>query len=203
MTTEHGGAAGRGGDEAGGALLVGLIRRFTVEGVERRTALRQVMRAARLDMQQAQALYEAVAAAEVAEEDVEDESDLTQSATADDGAGVGDVLDDLDPTEDEEAPDAESFRGTVRVDDMDRGRRATRTLLEPDRWCAEPHKRVLSAVEEVGLSLLFRAAGESSGALPDDYLATLSPDSEAYRAFSAMRSEERRVGEESRSRWLP
>ncbi|MET8014552.1 sigma-70 family RNA polymerase sigma factor [Streptomyces sp. NPDC005271] len=186
MTTEHGGAAGRRMDEAGWGLLVGLIRRFTVEGVERRAALRQVMRAARLDMQQAQALYEAVAAAEVADEDVEDESDFTQSATSDDAAGTGEVLDDLDPSEDEEVPDVESFRGTVRVDDADGACRAARDLLDADRWCAEPHKRVLSAVEEVGLSLLFRGAGESSGSLPDGYLATLPPDGEAYRAFSAM-----------------
>ncbi|MEV6674617.1 sigma-70 family RNA polymerase sigma factor [Streptomyces sp. NPDC051162] len=187
MITERGGAPSRGMNEAGWDLLVGLIRRFTAEGLERQTALRQVMRAARLGPEEAQALYEVVAASEAEDEHVEEEPYVTQSVTPYDAAGFDEVLDDLDsPEEEEEGPDLESLRGTVRVDDMETARRTARDLLEADRRRADPHRRLLSAEEEVGLCLLFRGARESSELLPDGYLATLPRDSEAYQAFSAM-----------------
>ncbi len=187
MITERGGAPSRRMNEAERDLLVGLIRRFTAEGLERQTALRQVTRAAHLDAEGAQALYEAVAAAEAEEEHVEEEPDVTHSVTPYGRAGFGEVLDDLDsPEEEEEGPDLESLRGTVRVDDLEAARRAARDLLEADRRRANPHGRLLSAEEEVGLCLLFRGARNSSELLPDGYLATLPRESEAYRAFSAM-----------------
>ncbi|MEU5031412.1 sigma-70 family RNA polymerase sigma factor [Streptomyces milbemycinicus] len=187
MTTEQGGAPCRQIGDAARDLLVGLIRRFTSEGVERRTALAQVMRAARLDAQETQALYEAVAAAEVLDEQGEDGPDVTQSVTTDHVVGLDEVLDDLDPSEeDEEVPDLESLRGTVRIDDMEAARRTARELLKTDRRRVNPHRRLLSAEEEVGLCLLFRGDRKPSELLPNGYLATLSRDSEAYRALSAM-----------------
>lgn len=183
MATEQGG----GMNGPGRDLLVGLMRRFTAEGLGRRTALRQVMRAARLDQQQTQSLYEAVIAAEVAEE----EADFPQSANPDDGAGHDDVpdevSDDLDsPAAEEEVPDFESLRGTVRVDDMEGARRSGRKVLLVDRRRVAPHRRLLSAEEEVGLCVLFRGTQGPSESLPDGYVATLPRNGEAYRAFSAM-----------------
>lgn len=187
MITERDGVSGRRMNEAGRDLLVGLIRRFTAEGLERRTALGQVMRAARLDAQETQALYEAVAAAEVEGEQDEDEPVFTQSTTAQRQAGSDEILDEFDsPEAEEEAPDLESLRGTVRIDDWEAARRAARDLLEVDRRRVNPHRRLLSAEEEVGLCLLFRGDMESSELLPDGYLATLPRDSEAYRALTAM-----------------
>ncbi|MEU4996656.1 sigma-70 family RNA polymerase sigma factor [Streptomyces sp. NPDC021622] len=186
MTTERGGSSRQMAD-AGWDRLVGLIRRFTAEGLDRRTALEQVMKAARLDAQQTEALYEAVVAAAVEDEDSEEESDFAQRATADREAGLDEVLDDLDsPEEEEEVPDIESLRGTVRIDDMDAARRAARELLDSDRRRANPQRRLLSAEEEVGLCLLFRGDRSPSESLPDGYLATLAQDSEAHRALSAM-----------------
>ncbi len=144
------------------------------------------MRAARLDAQETQILYEAVTAAEVEDEHGEDGPDVPQSANDDHRTGPDEDLDDSDFLEEEEAPDPESFRGTVRVDDMEAARRAARDLLEVDRRRLNPHRRLLSAEEEVGLCLLFRGARTSSEELPDDYSATLLRDSEASRALNAM-----------------
>ncbi|WP_157848296.1 sigma-70 family RNA polymerase sigma factor [Streptomyces exfoliatus] len=194
MTTERSGASDGRMSGTGRDMLVGLIRRFTAEGVERRTALLQVMRAARLDSEETHALYEAVTAAEVAAERVEEEPAVTRGATFDGDGDGGEVLDDEEPREgegkdedeDEQGPDPEAFRGTVRVDDPDAARRAARRLLDVDRRRANPQRHLLSAEEEVGLCLLFRGSGTSSGALPDDYLATLPRESEECRAISAM-----------------
>ncbi|AGP56136.1 sigma-70 family RNA polymerase sigma factor [Streptomyces rapamycinicus] len=198
MATERNGAFGRGPNDAGWELLIGLMRRFTAEGLERRRALRQVMRAARLDAEETQALYEAVIAAECNEEELEEEEDVPRSANPDDGAGhdedPDEVVDDLDSAEDdlnsldeeEVVPDFESLRGTVRVDDMDAARRTARDLLQVDRKRVNPHRRLLTAEEEVGLCLLFRGAEGPSASLADDYVATLPRNGEAHRAFSAM-----------------
>ncbi|MFJ1645853.1 sigma-70 family RNA polymerase sigma factor [Streptomyces sp. NPDC088258] len=175
--------------EAGWGLLVRLARRFTVEGVDRRTALEQVMKAARLDAQETSALFEAVVVAEVQDEPGEDESDFSPSVTADRDTDPDVDFDDLDAPgeqDEEEGPDPESFRGTVRVDDLAAARHAARAVLEVDRRRAKPHRRLLSPEEEVGLFLLFRGAREPSESLPDDYLATLPRDGEAYSALSAM-----------------
>ncbi|MDT0548504.1 sigma-70 family RNA polymerase sigma factor [Streptomyces lonegramiae] len=174
-------------NDAGRDLLVGLMRRFTAEGLGRRTALRQVMRAARLDEQQTQSLYEAAIAAEVAEE----EADFSQSADPDGGAGHEDVPDEVSDDPDslvteEEVPDIESLRGTVRVDDMDAARRSARKVLLVDRRRGAPHRRLLNAEEEVGLCLLFRGAEGASESLPAGYVAALPRNGEAYQAFSAM-----------------
>lgn len=198
MGTERDGAFGRAPTDAGWELLIGLMRRFTAEGLERRTALRQVMRAARLDAEETQALYKAVIAAEIDEEELEEEADISRSASPDNGAGhdedldqIVDALDsdedDLDSLDEEEAvPDFESLRGTVRVDDMDAARRTARNLLQADRKRVNPHRRLLTAEEEVGLCLLFRGVKGPSASLPDGYVARLPRDGEAYRAFSAM-----------------
>nr|WP_078854583.1 sigma-70 family RNA polymerase sigma factor [Streptomyces sp. NRRL F-5135] len=181
--------AGRPADEAGWDLLVRLARRFTAEGVDHRAALEQVMKAARLDAQEASTLYEAVTAAALADEPGEDDTDLSQSVTVDHRAGSHDDFDDPDVSEEEERdedPDPEAFRGTVRVHDLAAARRAARKVLEVDRRRAKPHLRLLSPEEEVGLCLLFRGAGRASESLPDGYLATLPRDGEPYRALSAM-----------------
>ncbi|MFE9887700.1 sigma-70 family RNA polymerase sigma factor [Streptomyces scopuliridis] len=197
MAREPDDGAGGPMNEAGWDLLVRLVRRFTAEGVDRRTALEQVMKAARLDAQETSTLYRAVTAAEVEDETAEgepDEPDSSQSVTVDHRAAPDEDLDDLDVPDDEdegeegeeEGPDPESLRGTVRVADLRAARRAALKVLEVDRRRADPHRRLLSAEEEVGLCLLFRGAGEPSKSLPDGYLAALPRDGEAYRALSAM-----------------
>ncbi|MFF5589352.1 sigma-70 family RNA polymerase sigma factor [Streptomyces hygroscopicus] len=164
------------------------------EGLERRTALRQVMRAARLDAQETRTLYEGVIAAEVNGEDVEEEADLPRSASPDDGTDHDEDSDDLDSPElEEEVPDLESLRGTVHVDDLEAARRTARNLLQSDRWQVNQDQRVLSAEEEVGLCLLFRGVAGPSASLPEGYLATLPRDAEAYRAFSAMVAHNQRL----------
>ncbi|GAA2612049.1 sigma-70 family RNA polymerase sigma factor [Streptomyces axinellae] len=193
MTTEWGGASDRPVGDGGWELLVGLVRRFTAEGVDRRAALSQVMRAARLDTREIQALYEAVTVAMVRDEAPE----VARDAGADRAAEVGgepdadplgeeELHEEEDLSEEEEVPDLASFRGTVRVEDLDAARRAARDLLERDRWRRDPGRHLLSAEEEVGLCLLFRGACDASQELPDGYPATLPRESEAYRAFSAM-----------------
>ncbi|MFE3824117.1 sigma-70 family RNA polymerase sigma factor [Streptomyces sp. NPDC059092] len=174
-------------DDAGWDLLVRLTRRFTAEGVDRRTSLEQVTKAARLDVQETSVLYEAVISAEVEDEPGEDEPDLSQSVTVDHPADLDEDFDDLDaPEEEEDGPDPESFRGTVRVHDLAVARRAAREVLEVDRRRAKPYRRLLSAEAEVGLCLLFREGTGPSESLPEGYLATLPRDGEAYRAFTAM-----------------
>ncbi|MGW7757735.1 sigma-70 family RNA polymerase sigma factor [Streptomyces violaceusniger] len=163
------------------------MQRFTAEGLERRTALRQVMRAARLDTQETQSLYEAVITAEVTEEDGEEEADFPQSPNSDGDTGPDEVPDDPEaPEAEEENPDLESLRGTVRVSDLEAARRTARDLLQVDRKRVNPDRRLLTAEEEVGLCLLFRGTAGPSDPLPDGYVTTLPPDGEAYRAFSAM-----------------
>ncbi|QPI57711.1 sigma-70 family RNA polymerase sigma factor [Streptomyces malaysiensis subsp. malaysiensis] len=168
------------------------MRRFTAEGLERRTALRQVMRAARLDAQETHALYEAVIAAEVTEEDGEEAADFPQSTNSDGDTGPDEVPDDPEapeteaPETEEENPDLESLRGTVRVTDLEAARRTARKLLQSDRRRLNPHRLLLSAEEEVGLCLLFRGTAGPSDPLRDGYVTTLPRDGEAYRAFSAL-----------------
>lgn len=86
----------------------------------------------------------------------------------------------------EEVPNLESLRGTVRVDNHDEARLAARALLKADAKRVAPEQRLLSAEEEVGLCLLFRAVRTPSESLPSGYAARLPRDSEAYRAFTAM-----------------
>jgi RNA polymerase primary sigma factor len=187
MTTEWGCASGGGLNEAGRELLVGLIRRFTAEGVEAGVALGQVARAACLGAREIEALNEVVIAADRAHEHGEGEPDLAQSAMVEHETGADQVLEGSEPPEEEEeAPDLESLRGTVHVDDMEAARRSARDLLAADRGRVNPHRRLLSAEEEVGLTLLFRGARNTSEPLPDGYLAALSRDGEAYMALSAM-----------------
>lgn len=187
MITERGGAAGGPVDATGWDLLVGLIRRFTAEGVDRHTALRQVMKAARLDELDLPVLHRAVAAAAVADEHGEDVAEFAQNTDAGHVHVLGEDPDGSHFREtEEEAPDLESLRGTVRVHDMEAARRAARDLLDDDRWRTDPHRYVLNAEEEVGLSLLFRGNTKQSEPLPDEYLTTLLPGSEASRALTAM-----------------
>ncbi|MGW7543416.1 sigma-70 family RNA polymerase sigma factor [Streptomyces sp. NPDC054770] len=187
MTTERGDASGMRLDRTGRDLLVRLVRRFTDEGVEHSAALMQVIRASRLEPHESQALYEAVAAAQEEAEQEADASDVTESPAPEEGTGPDEVVDDLDPfDEGDGAPDLESLRGTVRVGDMSAARRAALHLLETDRRRVHPHRRLLSAEEEVGLCLLFRGTRNSSEELPHGYLGTLPRDSESYRAASAM-----------------
>nr|WP_308372738.1 sigma-70 family RNA polymerase sigma factor [Streptomyces sp. MCA2] len=194
MATERDGASSGRLDEAGREMLVGLIRRFTAEEVDLRTALRQVMRAARLDVQETQALHAAVTTAEAEDEHAGEERALPQSDAVDEGAALDEPLDDFDPPdEEEEGPDLESLRGTVRVADMEAARRIARRLIEADRRRVDPKWRLLSAEEEVGLCLLFRGDRTSSELLPDGYAATLSRDGEAHRALSAMITHNQRL----------
>ncbi|WP_158691073.1 sigma-70 family RNA polymerase sigma factor [Streptomyces sp. 351MFTsu5.1] len=187
MTTEWDRASNARMNAAARDLLVGLVRRFSAEGLERSAALEQVLRAARLDAQELEGLLEALTAAEAEDEHGEEALNRAEGATVDNEAGPDEVFDDLEfPDAEEEAPDLEALRGTVRVDDMDAARRSARDLLVADRRRANPHRRLLSAEEEVGLSLLLRGNRNPSESLPEGYLATLSSDSELYKAFSAM-----------------
>ncbi|WP_169314183.1 sigma-70 family RNA polymerase sigma factor [Streptomyces piniterrae] len=160
------------------------------EGVELRVALGQVMRAARLDAEQTQALFAAVNAADAAGGRTEVERDpvADRAPVANEARGTDELPDDFEPPEadPEEVPDLESLRGTVRVDNHDEARRAARALLAADARRVDPEQRLLSAEEEVGLCLLFRAVRMPSESLPSGYAARLPRDSEAYGAFTAM-----------------
>ncbi|MFF7233362.1 sigma-70 family RNA polymerase sigma factor [Streptomyces sioyaensis] len=158
----------------------------------------QVMRAARLDAEQARALLAAVKAAEAGGERTEVERD----PVAERDPGTAELPGDFEspeeefesPEEDvEEVPDLEALRGTVRVDNHDEARRAARALLAADAKRVAPEQRLLSAEEEVGLCLLFRAVRTPSESLPPGYAARLPRDSEAYRAFTAMIVHNRRL----------
>ncbi|MFJ9406459.1 sigma-70 family RNA polymerase sigma factor [Streptomyces sp. NPDC101393] len=192
MATERGGASTGRMDAADRDMLVGLIRRFTAADVELRTALGQVMRAARLGPQEVQALYEAVTTAETDDGNAGEEPTHPRSAALDEGARPDEPLDDFDPPE-EEVPYLDSLRGTVRVDDMEAARRTARRLIEADRRRVNPRGALLSAEEEVGLCLLFRGDRTSSELLPAGYAATLSRDSEAHRALTAMVTHNQRL----------
>ncbi|WP_078866254.1 sigma-70 family RNA polymerase sigma factor [Streptomyces sp. NRRL S-1448] len=175
-------------DEDGWHVLVALIRRFRAEGVELRLAVGQVMRAARLDAEQAQSLLAAVSAADAGRERTEARRNLI----ADEATETDELSEDFDspegdPEEEaEEVPNLESLRGTVRVDNHDEARRAARALLASDAKRLHLKERLLSAEEEVGLCLLFRAVRTPSESLPSGYAARLPRDSEAYGAFTAM-----------------
>lgn len=64
--------------------------------------------------------------------------------------------------------------------------KAARQLLESDRRRTRPDRRLLTAEEEVGLSLLLRAGIAADKPLPSGYRAGLASKSEAARAFDAM-----------------
>ncbi|MFI6999701.1 sigma-70 family RNA polymerase sigma factor [Nocardia sp. NPDC050175] len=163
-------------------MLAGLVRRFTAEGVELDTALDQVRRAARLNVQDAPILYGAVVATNPgsgrAEEDHSDEESEV--------VGAGNGLEDFEVPEEENAPDLRTLRGNVHVEDLRAARRAAQGLLEIDRRRSKLEKYLLTAQEEVGLCLLFRGNINPSESLPDGYVSKLSRDSEEHRAFSAM-----------------
>ncbi|WP_432145333.1 sigma-70 family RNA polymerase sigma factor [Streptomyces sp. bgisy084] len=188
MTRERDGAS----DESVGAgswnALVRLMWRFMAEGIELRVALRQVMRAARLDASQTQALHAAVTAKEAESKGTKFE----RECGAGEGVEIDELADGFDSPEGdseegaEEVPDLESLRGTVRVEDHDAARRAARALLAADAKRVDLEQRLLSAEEEVGLCLLFRAVRTPSESLASGYAARLPRDSEAYGAFTAM-----------------
>ncbi|WP_179831017.1 sigma-70 family RNA polymerase sigma factor [Nocardia amikacinitolerans] len=168
--------------------LIDLVRRFIAEGIELDTALDQVVRAARLDTRGARVLHSAVTA--TANGYAEAGQGCTQSESDDASGGIDELPHDFrhpeEEEEEDEVPDLESLRGTVRVEDLEAARHAARDLLTADRWRAHPEKYILSAEEEVGLCLLFRGDANPSDPLPDDYVKRLSRDSEEYRSFAAM-----------------
>ncbi|MFE9393292.1 RNA polymerase sigma factor RpoD/SigA [Streptomyces sp. NPDC006784] len=197
MVTDPGDTAAGPMTEAGRDLLVRLIRRFTDEGVDRHTAVSQVMRGARLGDRQTQALYEAVAAASVADEDGREpvEFEPGGARTSDLRAGPGELPERSEthsPRREPEPPGPASSMATPHRDGTDSARRAARALLEADRKVTRPN-RVLKAEEEVGLCLLFRGERGISEPLPRRYMATLSRESEAYRAMSAMVAHNQRL----------
>ncbi|MBB4923855.1 RNA polymerase primary sigma factor [Kitasatospora kifunensis] len=173
--------------ESGWELLVRLVRRFSGEGLDRGTALLHVMTAACLDAEDAQALREAVAAAQVADERAEHGADLERGTVVDRVPAPDEAPEDTDPSgEDEPLPDLDSLRGTVRVHDLQGARRVAQELLEADHRRRGLSHRLLTAEEEVGLGLLFRGAVGATEVLPDRYVATLPRNGQAYRAFSAL-----------------
>jgi RNA polymerase primary sigma factor len=173
-------------DGAGRDLLVRLVRRFATEGVDHRSALAHVVKAARLDEAGARVLWEAVEGEHVR---LDAGPSFRSGTTVDRGAVPDedrDALDFPEAEEAEEAPDLVEFRGTVRIYDLEAARGTARCVLEADRRRRDPSRCLLSAEEEVGLVLLFRGTMTPAEELPDRYVANLARDCEAYRAFSAM-----------------
>nr|WP_158102259.1 sigma-70 family RNA polymerase sigma factor [Streptomyces cacaoi] len=162
-------------------------------------AVQQVLRAARLDASEAQALSEAVAAAEIAAEPQRDGRGLaddvgsSEQQVADGDTAHWDPFSDSELGEDTEEPDIEAFRGTDHVGDFEAARSAARRVLEVDRRRANPQRRILTAEEEVGLCLLYRGREEISGPLPDGYTVGLPREGEAHRALSAMIAHNQRL----------
>lgn len=172
-------------DAAGRDFLVRLVGRFAAEGVDLRSALAHVVRAARLEETGARNLRNAVAGEPVHL----DEGVSFRSDTAVDGEAVSHEDHDgpnVFGTEAEETPEPAAFREVVRVQDLEAARGLARRLLESDRRRRDPGRRLLSAEEEVGLILLFRGTVPPAQELPDRFVANLARDSEAYQAFSAM-----------------
>lgn len=185
------GAPNHEGEAGGWPALLGLIRRFLAEGVEFRTALDQVVLAARLDLEGRRALCSALVADEVEECGSAATPDLAEPdpVVAEDRPAESDETDgDFDSAgEDEgEDPNLDSRRGEVRVDDQQAARRVALRLLDADRKRLALHRRLLTAEEEVGLCLLFREGRTTSEELPNGYAARLPRDGDPYRAFTAM-----------------
>lgn len=189
VTMERGEASYSRMDRIGRELLVGLIHRFMSEGVALDAALDQVIRAARLDIEDARALGGAVTAIDISDEHIEVSQNSGRSEVADED---GD-LDESTPEEDEDVPNLENFRGTVRVDNLEAARHAARDLLEADRWRSKLEDHLLTAEQEVGLCLLFRGDIHPSDALPRDYIAGLPQNTDSYYAFSAMIAHNRKL----------
>ncbi|EPD90972.1 sigma-70 family RNA polymerase sigma factor [Streptomyces sp. HPH0547] len=186
MTRDRCDASDEDVDRAGRDALIRLVRRFRAEGIELAEAVRQVIRAARLGEEQAHDLHRAVATAEVDEEHDEAPAPPAEQHTFETSPAEEHVPDLPSSLEDEEGPDLDSIRGTVRVHDLDAARRAARRVLEADRRRSRPHRWLLTAEQEVGLCLLFRGSMGVSDPVPDDYTATLAPDGEPHRALTAM-----------------
>ncbi|MGW1836427.1 sigma-70 family RNA polymerase sigma factor [Streptomyces sp. NPDC002067] len=189
MTTKWESVPGGRITAAGQERLVELVRRFLAEEVELRVAVKQVMRAGRLDAHETQALYRAVTAAEADDEASESEQPCDRR-----DAGEENTLEKVHANfdvpgpagQEEEVPDLDSLSGTVQVDDFEAARRAARRVIEADRWRRRPPRKPLTAEEEVGLCLLFRSSRNTSEELPDGYVASLPRESEAHQAFSTM-----------------
>ncbi|MER7733072.1 sigma-70 family RNA polymerase sigma factor [Streptomyces erythrochromogenes] len=64
---------------------------------------------------------------------------------------------------------------------------AARAVLEEDRWQRDPKRRLLKAVEEVGLAVLMRGgAGELGRDLPQEEIAALTRGSEGWQAHQCL-----------------
>ncbi|GAB7183549.1 RNA polymerase sigma factor [Kitasatospora sp. Ki12] len=176
-------------------FLVGLIGRFEAEGADARSALAQVVRAARLDEEQAVDLWHSVLRSRVDSSSDEGEGLGSGPADRSEAAFVEDAGDaaSCGPDDDEETPDLDRLRGTVRIDDLEAARRLARVVLRVDRRRPDPDAYLLSAEEEVGLSLLFRDGIAAEEELPEGYVASLTRDGEPYQAFSAMVVHNRRL----------
>lgn len=183
---EHGGDSSIRLNEDGRDLLIGLTGRFVAEGVALDAALERVIAAARLDTHDARTLRTAVTATQTGNGHAEVGRGRGRRDVVDDSGDLDGFFDEFEHDEDEEVPNLEALRETVRVDDLSAARRAALDLLEADRRRLHPEKRLLSREEEVGLCLVFRGGREQSGPLPKGYAATLPRHGEPYRAFSAM-----------------
>lgn len=188
------------GDASGGELhdidrhfLVRLIGRFEAEGVAARFALAQVAEAARFDEKQAVDLWQSVLSNRTNASS--DKAVLSAARTCDRSEAVSaEGVEDADlGLSDDEVPDLDQFRGTVRVHDLEAARHLARILLRADRWRRNPDVHLLSAEEEVGLSLLFRDGIAADEELPEGYVSALTREGEPYQAFSAMVAHNRRL----------
>ncbi|GAA3021806.1 hypothetical protein GCM10020229_36350 [Kitasatospora albolonga] len=191
----NGGGSGERVPDIDWAFLAGLISRFEAEGVDARQALAKVVKAAHLNQEQAVDLWKSVAKSRVDSAPDEEERFGPGPADRSEAAFVEDAEDaDLvGPDDEEETPDLDQFRGTVRVHDLEAARHLARLVLRVDRRHPDPDARLLSAEEEVGLSLLFRDGIAAEEELPEGYVASLARDDEPYQAFSAMIAHNRRL----------
>ncbi|GAA4795733.1 hypothetical protein GCM10023329_55530 [Streptomyces sanyensis] len=192
----NGGASGERLYDADRDFLVGLIGRFEAEGVDARSALAQAVRAARLDEEQAVDLWQSVLGSRTdSPPDVGEgfEAGRVDRPEAVFDGGPEETAEFGLSDDDEETPDLDQFRGTVRVHDLEAARRLGRAVLRADRRRLDLDTHLLSAEEEVGLCLLFRDGIPTGEDLPKGYVAALARDGEQYQAFSAMVAHNRRL----------
>ncbi|WP_406477365.1 RNA polymerase sigma factor RpoD/SigA [Streptomyces sp. NBC_01615] len=166
--------------------VVGLLRRFLTEGVDLDFAVGQVVTAARLDLDTERRLV--LAMRTEGWQPAEEPADADEEVEPPRGE-IGNQEDEVDldePFEQLEGPAPDSLASGTRIRDLDAARAAGRTVLEQDRWKANPQRRVLTAEQEVGLCLLMRSHASPTGALPEGYVIGLLRDGEPYRAYAAL-----------------
>lgn len=100
---------------------------------------------------------------------------------------------DAEPVHEQTAADASVGQGAYAETGQEEAVAAARRVVAEDRVRARPEARTLTALEEWGLCVVLRPDRPVNAELPEGFARSLSPDSEAYQAWTALLSHNTRL----------